>query len=313
MYQKNLTNYIYKIKIFYKFIFLKVSDLLTKKENLILILQMGKVGSNSIEKALVNSINIFRTSILRVHKIKNEDLKFFTEYINRPNLIKEEYKTTDKRIKEITSFRRNVKKYKKILIISGYREPVSFSISAFFQNINYLIEDNQALDPESFFYKAEKIYKSFLKSVIENKKYKHPKFDRYKNIFTSCKSYYKNQLNDGLGLNIFEKKINKNQITNTILFNNNRMLFLYKFEYLNKIEKKLTDFIQCSNLPLENDINIKKLNSASNKNYNKNYKLFIEKIKFTKKELDFFYRNEQTQYLYTKEEISVFYKKWLSN
>lgn len=312
MYKKNLSNYIYQIIILYKFIFLKISDLLTKKENLILILQMGKVGSNSIEKALLNSINIWKTSILRVHKIKDEDLKFFIEYINHPNLLKEEYKTTKKRIKEISFFRKNIKKFKKILIISGYREPVSFSISAFFQNIDYLIEDNRTLDSDLFFFKAEKIYKGFLNSVIENKGYKHPKFDRYKNIFTSCTSYYQDQLNDGLGLNIFEKKINKNQTTNTILFNKNRILFLYKFEYLNNISEKLTNFIQCSSLPVENDIKIKKLNSAAIKNYNKKYKLFIERIKFTKKELDFFYKNKQAQYLYSKDEISVFYKKWLS-
>lgn len=93
-------------------------------EKNILIYQMGKVGSTTIESSIENSLHL--------HTLYNNTPCWIHQKMRRPGIL-------GKLIINIGNFikRSAIKRRKKVKIITMVREPVSRDISMFFQNLPY--------------------------------------------------------------------------------------------------------------------------------------------------------------------------------
>lgn len=286
---QNLTNakakqvfaktYIFKLYEKIKF-YLSLKNL--HKSEVILVHQMGKVGSSSVVNSLklINlNMPVYHTHILNYDRLFNNLYKELRIDNKRSRLvILSEYIS-----KEIIQN----KKEKKWKVITLTREPIARNISAYFQNINY------------FFPNFHNIYKSgnlTIQSIIEVflEKYPHEIPLKWLDI----------EINNVFGIDVFSVDFPKEK-GYQILRNNHTDLLVMKLENLNVCKKKafqeflgLDDFVLCQD------------NLAINKQYFDVYKNFRESIILPESYIKQMYTSKYMQQFYSKDEIETFTFQW---
>lgn len=212
-------------------------------EEKILVYQMGKVGSTTIEESIPNSIH------------------FHTLYNNKPT-IRDELKRTGIFTKFIPITRDFIlrsaikNRQKKVKIISMVRDPIKRNISMFFHDFPYLFVKYNNTNKVN---RRKEEGLELLKKIFDNSfdhNYQFEWFDKEIKRFT--------------GIDIYKEKYNSEKGYLKVE-NGNYELFLLKLEDIEKALPDLEDFIQ-------QPIKIKSANRGDKKWYSSLYKDVKEEI-----------------------------------
>ncbi|WND03344.1 putative capsular polysaccharide synthesis family protein [Temperatibacter marinus] len=225
----------------------------------ILVYQMGKVGSLSISRQLTTHTPVYKSHV-HSHGIAESILKDYAE--------------TDE----------------EVYIITGIRDLLRKTISAFFQNCDkagkyyYMGEQehlkNKSVDEFVSFFESKYVFN--LKNTVL------PWFTRFNNI---------------VDLDLFDH-VFPHQKGHLTLHKGNINLFCYRFEDISNIDMAIRRFLK---IP---DFELPHINMSSQKWYASHYKEFLEKFKPTEEILDLVYHCTSMQYFYNDIERQAFIEKW---
>ncbi|MDJ0729934.1 MAG: putative capsular polysaccharide synthesis family protein [Crocosphaera sp.] len=253
-----------------------------RQPELILVHQMGKVGSMSIYNSLKRldlDIPIYHTHNLIPKNFKNFDNKIKIQ----PYLAQKEQLITEWCIYHKILQGVNNKKWK---IITLVREPIAKNISDFFQNLN-----------NPFFHRN---------GTIENKE-----IDELIQYFLDgfhhrwVLNWLNQNINDVFGIDVFSQEFPKDK-GYQIFTTNNVEILLMRTEDINlRIKDAMKEFMNLQ------EFNIIKTNIGNKKNYAQKYKKFKESIRLPQSYIDEMYNSKYTQHFYSEEEIEKFKAKWL--
>ncbi|XPV75576.1 MAG: glycosyltransferase [Desulfovibrio sp.] len=249
------------------------SHLLAKRDAVVCILSAGKVGTQSLAHSL-------RASFGSTHAYPVYDLHLF----DPSNNIQE--RLTPRRNGDVahratsTAVHACWDKHCKDInwkFIAGVREPISWMISAYFQNN----ETGMITSSDDFFEKCTGMWK-WISGYFD--------------------LIYKRQI----GVDIYDYEFDKDRKYGIVQKDNVEIL-LYRLESLSAT---CTDFVG-EFLGIRN-FHLKKANEASKKSYAKNYSktLKILEKSFSQEQLKDIYEHPFVKHFYTDAEIEKFYKKW---
>lgn len=241
----------------------------------VIVLTMGKVGtltiSNSLRKIGFNHVHPHSLiySYPGTHFLKNIKLP-----INKHLYFI--YKTLMKRIKVF--FWKNLTK--KIIIITGVRDPFSRYISAFFEQSHYLNFDTNSEN-----------YHQVLK-----------KLNKHGN-FKSTFEWFDKEIYRTFKINIYDHKFNKTE-GYQIIKKKNIEIFIFRLDKLDNLEDKIREFLD------EKEFRLISHNVLENNlNYNKTKLLY----KFNSLEFDEAIKSTYFKHFYDEQDVFKFRKRWMKN
>ena len=234
-----------------------------------IIYQMGKVGSSSIkyslEKSKLNPLHIHRYYITNIE----------TSIGINPRLLFSMYR------KKIFFF--YLIKFKKVKIISFYRDPIKRNISSFFQNLKFYFSKNE------------------LKKIQYNDLEK--KFNQLSNIHQTPNLWFHSEFNSSLNLDIFNHTFNKEKGFK-IIKEKNIEIFICRTDKINLLSKELGAFLEIDNFEIINT------NIGSQKWYKDLYLEFKENYVPSKEMINFLYDSDTCNYFFTINEINEMKNIW---
>lgn len=264
----------------------------------LLIYQMGKVGSSTIQKSL-DSLNL-GMPIFHVHYLSEsrvEDLEkerriyFRTEkygLLKRPWLY--QY------LRKALSNRFDGQKWK---IISLTRDPIARNLSAFFENLEFTqINENGSYLVESAYYKirALKVNINNLENLVSLF------FDRL--YHESPLDFFDRELKKVFGIDVYSSEFPKS-----------KGYKVYEGEKADALIIRLENLNQCGQLAFKKFFNIDSVNLigsniGSEKEYATLYSRFKKDIRFPDSYINKLYQSKYVQHFYSDEEIKQFRYKW---
>lgn len=258
-----------------------------EKNEFILLYQMGKVASRSIEKSLINAgYNVWSPHVLK--GVLNRQLfkyKRIYKYIGLKGMSK-------RIIKKLANNKKIflLKRAKPLKIISLVREPISRNVSMFFQNIHIpLINIANSVDIR----KQENSSINVLITEFFNK------FNSHHGI-----EWFDRELKAVFNVDVYNYDFDKMK-GYTIINQDNISLLIIKLEMLELIgDKIIGDFIGNHN------IKIQKTNTANVKWYSRVYNEFNQKIEYSDEYLDSLYNSKYMKHFYSEKEIKEFREKF---
>ena len=258
------------------------------KSTIILIHQMGKVGSSTVESSL-REFNL-RTPIYKTHYLNEDTVK--TMWNDKVKLHKKPLKKHYLANKYISRMLTNPEfRENKLNIITLVREPVICNISRFFHSIEDFIPN---------------FYKNIEKGVIQNDEI----IDVFINVFPYHSwnlEWFDKEVKNVFGIDVYSKPFDK--LEGFQIFNEKNVdLLLLKLESLNNCSRKaFRQYLGINNFAIVNS------NVAKDKPYEKPYREFIKSIEFPKSYLDKMYCHKYTQHFYSESEIAEFRNRWSKN
>jgi hypothetical protein len=254
------------------------------EDNFVLVYQMGKVGSSSIE----HSLNLNNIPSYHIHTF--DDHEEFYMYHNTHDVKKFFEPTKRLAYRLVLKHRKHLlQKRESLKIITLVRDPVATVLSRFFQDLHIQFIEGK---------KNESIHNDM------NETYLHLEycFDNHinKSYFSN---WFDNELNRNFNIDIFKQETDKSQ-PSFRFSNNNRDVLLVKCESLSKLDSELSNFLQIDDFKLTNS------NEAKNKWYSNIYSDFKKRYDFSK--LFYMYDLPLYRHLYSDQEIEQFKSKWLT-
>lgn len=256
-------------------------------KDIILIYQMGKVGSTSIEKSLSNTYY----NVEHVHSFHSPVMYEMFNGIRSAKYNNPLKNRISERISKLIR-KRIIKKKKKLKVVTLVREPISRNISMFFQGIHIALFELAKRNNTRF---EENVNKNKLRELfmdVFNHEYGVRWFDdEFKKTFDI--DIYKYNFDKEKGFSfIIERDI---------------QIMVIKMEKLNELEKEIGDFLNISEFKLHN------VNRGGKKWYADLYNDFKNEFIPTIEYVDMLYETKFMRHFYTKKEIDEFRRKWLKN
>lgn len=261
---------------------------------IILVHQMGKVGSSSIVKSLEKaaiSQPIIKTHFLnpQTHQEKWRHINLHQKYPhNRKGFVPRHLivgRYLSRQLPELLA------QNKRIKVITAVRDPIARGISSFFQNVNQYIPDfMQKFESQKI--EMGKVAEVFWQEASE-RRYRHNQWfeQEFKSVFD---------------IDVFSIDFPKPKgylIKKSIVKNID--LLIVKLENFNFcLEKSLQEFLDIDKIVLVNS------NMSQNKNYDIAYQQFKTYIKFSPEYIDNMYETQFARHFYSDEQISSFKLKW---
>ncbi len=244
----------------------------------ILIYQMGKVGSTSLEKTIPGSIHIHTLFFLwPTHKPPS---------VRRNNLKKKMAGWLYDKLR-ISA----IKSRKKIKIISLVRDPYSRNISDFFQGFSYWV------------------YKYTLKVATDARSVSDPTF--VYNVFDKMYDHnygidwFDTEFKRMTGIDVYDFNFDKSKGIQKIISGKYEILII-KLEKMDSVWNEIEEFAGIK-------MNMTNANFGSNKWYAPIYKTFSSNYVPTDEYLDKLYNSKFSKHFYSNEEINQFKSKALKN
>lgn len=243
------------------------------KKKLLIVYQMGKVGSSSVTKSLKLQGFLY---VYQIHRMNPYTMaKAMKKYFDR--------KPLDFILGEIL-YEKIIKKRKNIKIITLVREPISRNISDFFQSYKeftgtkYSDANHSIEEIEDFF--------------INNYKHSEPLI------------WFDTEINQTLDIDVYEYLFPKD-IGYLSIIKENIELLIIKVEIDDSIkEKAISEFLGIEDFKLVNS------NVAKEKEYGKTYRAFTQNINLPQSYLEILYNSEYMKHFYNDAEIESFKSKW---
>ena len=268
--------------IYFRFYFRK-----RKKGVPIFVYQMGRVGSRTVVDTL-NSQNISRP-IFHIHYLRRDGLDFLRE---KAEFMERAY--PGKAFWAGLFLRENLDKYdfNYIDIIVLTRDPVARNLSAFFHSMDFWYPQLRNYSDKNEF--SEEIYSQIKTVFLEHYNHERPL------------QWFDQELKEVFGINVFQEKFPTHHGYQIYQHSQARVLVI-KLERLNEVYRQaLKAFLD---LDFTN-ISLAKANVSDSKSYNQLYQKFINWLRLPKKYLDRMYSSQYARHFYTREEISIFRKRW---
>jgi len=248
------------------------------EDNIVLVYQMGKVGSSSITSSL-EKIDI---KSLHIHSLyKNRGYALFKKF-----LLAKKYYFLYKRILLSVFYlwqRLKLHKHKNLKIITLVREPISVNISSFFHNLSY------------FAYEFEQNATS---SIAESF------FEKFNNDYTL--DWFDTEWFPTIGVDVYKYDFNK-EAGYSIIKEKNIECLIIKLEKLDELEAVIADFVGNDQFKLLNS------NISTEKWYNSVYQDFKNNVKLSPEFIDRMYSSKLVQHFYSSKEIDGFRSKYLKS
>jgi len=264
----------------------------------LLIYQMGKVGSKTVQASLQSlglDMPIYHTHILNKARISETELKrkkfFRTErysYLKRPWL-------NQFLLKKIESSS-NAKKWK---IVTLTRDPIARNISTFFENLEIKVKNPaEEYEIKSDYYNIEPM----IVKPGNMRKLSDLYFDRLNH--DSPLVFFDRELKSLFGVDVFASEFPKSEGFE-IYQSEKADALVIRLENLNHCFKDaFKKFLNVNNFTLDNT------NIGKAKIYASIYKNFKETIHLPDNYLDKFYNSKYMRHFYTEMEIEGFREKW---
>ena len=255
----------------------------------LLIYQMGKVGSTTINKLLKTSQ--LNQPIYKIHVLSKDGIKNALQHYKQINKINKQFDwERAQHVFESEILRKEILKNSKTRnwrIITLTREPIARNISSFFSRIDLYFPDFQR-KISSGLIPVNDIIDIFLKEFNHNRPLEWYDIE-LKNVFSI--DVFSSEFYQPEGYKIYKK--------------GNIDLLLIKLESLEKYAKKA--FKEFLDIDI---INIEDRNIGNQKYYSDIYKKFKESIILPEKYIDKLYSSKYAKHFYSAEEIQSFKMKW---
>lgn len=164
-------------------------------------------------------------------------------------------------------------------VIAGVREPISRTISAFFQN--YELLNNKEAKAES----------QILKAFAEPGRY------------DVCLNWFDNELKNVLGFDVYNHSFDRQRLIKTYRINNVDFL-VYRIDVSDSdLEAAISKFTKIN-------VNIVPSNKASDKSYAEAYRYVRENIVFEKDLLDRIFSSKYCRHFWTLSELAEIKSRW---
>jgi hypothetical protein len=259
------------------FNFIKLmKDLLRLNKDSVVIYQMGKVGSSSIEKTLKEK----GIHVLHLHKIYYSDIYFYDLTI--VDRFKKFRATILFFIMNIIFKRCSCK------VITIVRDPMERTLSQMFHHIDLLIYSRSR--------------KNSRKEVNANDLFK----EIFYNDINTCyaQQWMTSEFNPSMGINYLNCDFDQKKGFGLAESKNKKVLFL-RFEDLNSFDSIIGEFCGVK------DFKLKSANRSSNKWYSDLYKSFENQMLIDKDVFDSMYKNSFYNKFYGDESLEAKSKRWL--
>ena len=241
-----------------------------KKKPPILILTPGKVGSSSVYNTLKNRLK--SNNVIHIHNLsKNGIESSIKNHLNSDRKSLPLHLLVSKLL-----YKRLIGYNEEIKIITLLREPISRSISGFYQNIDFYSKE---LENSNLEINRDKAFTK-LNSIPPHSA-------------TALENWIQVELKENLGLDIFEEKIPESKGYN-IFKNSNYNLLLMRLEDLNLHFNEATK----SFFNIEKGIDLENHNTSEKKYYSDDYKKHKSRIKIQNKHLDIILASHYVKHFY---------------
>lgn len=267
---------------------------------------MGKVASNSIYNSISNAIDTSKVMVYRIHELSDGSADKFRSILSSKNHDQSRLIYASKCLQEYEEINYLMKYLKtKTYIISGVRDPISFSIAGFFQNLRSIFPAYQILDQKMATRTLSELYFALLDNFLSNGRISDDQLAPYGTMFSYATDYFPNEFEQALGMNIYDHPFDHSKAFNHIHHDRFEVL-LYKFEALNRAYAGINQFLNLFDVQLSMSYQ----NRGINKDYAELYKEFNNNVKFDDKYLSRYYSTQHVQHFYSPEEVDSFYDRW---
>lgn len=253
-----------------------------RADNFVLVYQMGKVGSSSIEHTLGER------KIPSYHIHTFDDHEEFHMYHNKQD-VKKFFDFKNRAIYRLVLNQRKriLQKREQIKIVTLVRDPIATVLSRFFQDLHLQFIEGK---------KNEAIHNDM------DVTYQHLEhcFDNYINL-NYFADWFDNELKRNFNIDVMAQQIDSSQPFFTFS-NNQAEVLLIKCEKLSSLDQEIGHFLNVDNFELKNS------NEAKNKWYSNIYQYFKQKYDFSK--LFYMYDLPLYQHVYSGQERETFKAKW---
>ncbi len=253
-----------------------------KADNFVLVYQMGKVGSSTIEHTLGER------HIPSYHIHTFDDHEEFHMYHNKKDVSKFfDFKRRLLYRLILNQRKRILQEREQIKIITLVRDPIATVLSRFFQDLHLQFiegKKNNAIHLD-----IEVTYKH-----LEDCFDKHINLDYFANWFD-------NELKRNFHIDVMQENLDNRQPFFT-LSNEKANVILIKCEQLNYLDKPIGEFLNLNDFVLQNS------NEAKNKWYSNIYQYFKHHYDFSK--LFYMYDLPIYRHVYSEQEREAFKAKW---
>lgn len=195
----------------------------------------------------------------------------------------------------------NYKKYVKKIII-GVREPIAQNMSLIYEMVHCIKTRERwiSANPQDIF--NWYVINSILDSV-KRKDERQYGFESEVGYGMLIQSWFEDELESGLGINIFKYPFDKRKGYQIININECEIL-LYRLESMNSLEEIFGKFLEIENFKFV------KTNNAKFKWYSESYQNFKKYVVMPQEYIDISYNSKYMKHFYTEEEILKFREKW---
>ncbi|WP_321461203.1 putative capsular polysaccharide synthesis family protein [uncultured Vibrio sp.] len=253
-----------------------------RADNFVLVYQMGKVGSSSIEHTLGER------KIPSYHIHTFDDHEEFHMYHNKQD-VKKFFDFKNRAIYRLVLSQRKriLQKREQLKIVTLVRDPIATVLSRFFQDLHLQFIEGK---------KNEAIHNDM------DVTYQHLEncFDNYINL-NYFADWFDNELKRNFKIDVMGQQIDSTQPFFTF-DNNQAKVLLIKCEKLSSLDQEIGHFLDVDNFELKNS------NEAKNKWYSNIYQYFKQKYDFSK--LFYMYDLPLYQHVYSEQEREAFKTKW---
>ena len=285
----------------------------------VIIHQMGKVASQSIEATLRNTFP--QNPIFRTHMLTNSTWNNVSRWLACPPLeIQQEYrKSWINQIEEGKRIRRQIEDYKRLIdagfvtqklnVVTAVREPVAITVACLFQSLTLhfpMIDfrckiepaDKIAVDVRKYFLHCIKLF--FNKQSMP----KTPQLFQFQSWLTRRPQFFDDELKAVFEVDVYKKTFDRSRGFHIYESKYARVL-LIRVEDLNRVvTAAFNAFLGIESFNLINK------NVGSQKFYKDLYAEFKKVISFPETFIDYHYLWKFARHFYSIKELSGFRRKW---
>jgi hypothetical protein len=255
----------------------------------IVVFQMGRVGSRTIEESLAAALPDER--IRHVHYLSQEGQEAFNAaYRNSPHFRHRGcgYVINNRHLADLIRRTLTVAPWR---VVTAVRDPIARNVSMFFTMLPVKWPQLAAKD---------RMLSGDIEGLVDDL---YPLFHREFDHETPL-TWIDNELNAVMGIDVFETPFDPAK-GYKIFRSDNRSVLLIRTESMNEVgSRALGEFLGLPDVPL------KITNVAANKDYAALYKSFITRLVFTEEYIDRMYTSKLARHFYTSEELESFRVSW---
>jgi hypothetical protein len=261
-------------------------------QKVILVHQMGKVGSTTVQLSLAQSD--LKQPIIHTHILHQGDIEQNTKGKN--SLLDYSFANISHNVVVSSYIRRALRQSHagncNWKVITLMRDPIARNISMFFQAAS-----DRTMGLEQDYLKDAG---GDVDSLIEifTHQFGHKKYA----------SWFDLHLNEPFGIDIFASEFPKSKGYQILKFPPHVEVLVFKLEKFNHCYKQaFAEFLGLEDFELIN------INVASNKGYSDIYKQFLQKAKFPTEFLEAVYDSKVMRHFYSEAEVAGLIQKWAAN